>query len=148
MTIEIEADGPSVIVVDASVALAWTLPDTEANHRFAADVLELQAAGYTLVVPGSVFTAEVSFVLLKYGRRVKEGEAMMGERAEFIEQFIDQEYQLTTRVPTLVSYAVRHNVQGYDAVYLGLAQYLGAWLATLDLGLRTAARERGLWLLA
>ena len=35
---------------------------------------------------------------------------------------------------------MRYHVQGYDAAYLGLALHLGAKMATLDGGLRTAAK--------
>ena len=47
---------------------------------------------------------------------------------------------------SLVRFAVRHHLQGYDAVYLGLALHLGARLATLDGGLRTAAKVAGVGL--
>lgn len=45
-------------------------------------------------------------------------------------------------------FAVRRHVQGYDAVYLALALATGAKLATLDGGLKTAARAAGVELFA
>ena len=38
---------------------------------------------------------------------------------------------------------MRYHVQGHDAAYFGLALPLGAKMATLDGGLRTAAKAAG-----
>jgi predicted nucleic acid-binding protein len=76
---------------------------------------------------------------------LKESAAVIAERAELIEQFIDSEYHLKSPTQSLVRYALRHNVQGFDAVYLALAHHLDAQLATLDRGLRNAAINLGLW---
>lgn len=54
----------------------------------------------------------------------------------------------TSTLASVVRFAVRHHVQGYDAVYLGLALQLGAPLATLDGGLRSAARSANVALAA
>lgn len=52
-------------------------------------------------------------------------------------------YRALAPISSQVRFALQHHVQGYDAVYLGLAMALGASLATLDGGLRTAARAAG-----
>ena len=46
-------------------------------------------------------------------------------------------------VAAQVRFAIRHHVQGYDALYLALAMQTGAALATFDGGLKTAARTVG-----
>lgn len=43
-----------------------------------------------------------------------------------------------------IRFALRHNAQGYDAAYLAVAMGLEARLATLDRGLRSAARSAGI----
>ena len=46
-----------LVVVDASVALAWHLPDTTANLWDAADVREAQADNHIIFVNGAVLRA-------------------------------------------------------------------------------------------
>ena len=88
-------------------------------------------------------TTECSYRLLKFGRRHRWGEAKIAESAEVIDLFGIRYFDNADSVASLVRFAVRQHVQGYDAVYLGLAMHLGAKLATLDGGLRTAARAAG-----
>lgn len=128
-----------MVVVDASVALAWVLDDTDAAHRYSADVVQ---DGDALAAP-RIITTECAAVLLRRGRALKWGAVLTAEYAEVIESFPMRLYRTLAPISTQVRFALQHNVQGYDAVYLGLALALGARLATLDGGLRTAARSAG-----
>lgn len=129
-----------MIVVDASIALAWVLPDTDANQRHAARIAEAAISGTDELVAPRLLVTECSYRLLKYGRTHRWGEAKIAECAEFIDAFGVRYFDNTSPLAGVVRFAVRHHVQGYDAVYLGLAMQLGAPLATLDSGLRQAAR--------
>lgn len=132
-----------MIVVDASVALAWVLDDTEAAHRYAAGVAEAKIIGGEELIAPMLMAQECSYRLLKVGRTKRWGEALTAEYGETIDaigvRYLDQ----TSTVAGLVRFAVRRHVQGYDAVYLALAIATGSRLATLDGGLRTAARAAG-----
>jgi predicted nucleic acid-binding protein len=130
-----------VIVIDASVALAWVIEDSEEHRQYSAAILAQKLEhGNTLAAPGLMST-EVAYKLLKLGRSRRFSEAKIAEQAEMVDLFIDLTYDLESRAASLVRFAVRHNVQGYDAVYLALAMHLDAPLATLDSGLRAAARR-------
>lgn len=132
-----------MIVVDASVALAWVLPDTQSNQRYSAVIAQAGLARTEELLAPRLLTTECSYRLLKYGRRHHWGEAKIAESAEVIDLFNIRYFDNADAVASLVRFAVRHHVQGYDAVYLGLAVQLGAKLATLDGGLKTAARAAG-----
>ena len=135
-----------MIVVDASIALAWVLPDSEQNHKRAASIAEFAINGTDELVAPRLLATECSYRLLKYGRSHRWGEAKIAESAEFIDLLNLRYYEITSPVASLVRFAVHHHVQGYDAVYLGLALHLGARLATLDGGLRIAAKVAGVGL--
>lgn len=128
-----------MIVVDASVALAWVLPDSEARHRYAASVTE---AADELVAP-RVLVHECSYRLLKFGRDKRWTTVKIAEYAEVIDLFRIRYFDTAGQLAELVRFALRHNVTGYDAVYLALAMSLGAKLATLDNGLRVNAGRAG-----
>lgn len=88
-------------------------------------------------------TTECSYRLLKYGRQRHWGDAKIAEFAETIDLFNLRYFESLSPIASVVRFAVRYHVQGYDAVYLGLALHLGAKIATLDGGLRTAAKTAG-----
>ena len=132
-----------MIVVDASVALAWVLPDTEQNVAYSARVADAGISGSNELVAPRLLTAECSYRLLKYGRQRRWGESKIAEFAETIDLFNMRYFESSSPMASLVRFAVRYHVQGYDAVYLGLALHLGAKIATFDGGLRTAAKAAG-----
>jgi predicted nucleic acid-binding protein len=132
-----------VIVVDASVALAWVIDDTEANHRYSAAVAEQALSGADTLAAPRLITTECAYVLTKRGRARKWGAVLTAEYAEVIESIPMRLYRAVASTSSQVRFALQFNVQGYDAVYLSLAMALDAQLATLDGGLRTAARAAG-----
>ena len=132
-----------MIVVDASVALAWVLPDTEQNVAYSARVADAGISGSNELVAPRLLTAECSYRLLKYGRQRRWGEAKIAEFAETIDLFNMRYFESSSPMASLVRFAVGYHVQGYDAVYLGLALHLGGKIATFDGGLRTAAKAAG-----
>lgn len=132
-----------MIVVDANVALAWVLQDTDEHHRYSAGITELGHNGAEDLIAPSVLIGEVAYVLLKRGRDLRWGAARVAEMAEVIDLFQVRLVEIAQPVATMVRFATRHNVSGFDAFYLALAMSAGAKLATLDKGLRAAARNAG-----
>lgn len=65
---------------------------------------------------------------------------LTAEYAEVIESIPMRLCRTVAPISSQVRFAMQYNVQGHDAVYLGLALVLGARLATLDGELRTAAK--------
>lgn len=130
-----------MIVVDASVALAWVLPDSEARHQYGANIAQAGRSGAEELVAPRLLAHECSYRLLKFGRAKRWGEVKIAEYGEVIDYFGMRYFDTTGQLAELIRFAMRHSVQGYDAVYLALAMSLGARLATLDGGLRSAARR-------
>ena len=118
----------TVRILDASVAIAWYVPD-QAKARPAA---LLRGAPTDWRAP-ICFTFEVSNVLLKCERRRE-----VWQRAA---EFIISELREKVRLEPLVSHealeraiglARRHRISVFDGLYLDLALELGAELVTRD----------------
>lgn len=135
-----------VAVLDASLVLAWALPDEDLDGRAEAVLAQL-ARGEILVPPH--WRAEVGNGVLMAFRR---GRLALGS----IPQILAQASTLRLAVdgegaddawaePLRLSLA--SGLTLYDAIYLELAMRRGLALATLDAALREAARERGVPLL-
>jgi predicted nucleic acid-binding protein len=133
-----------VIVVDANVLLALVLPDEASGHEYALRTIEHALNTETKLIAPQIIVAEVAYQLLKQGRRRHWGEARTAENAEIIEKMPVHLVNLNSRIASLVRYAWRHNVQGYDAQYIAVAENFKAPIATLDKGVKTAARAMGI----
>ena len=130
-----------MIVVDASVALAWALPDELSAY---ADVVLARAEDEALVVP-ELWPREVANGLAI---------AFLRQRITIAEEkaFIDGLSRLTIRVErtgaldTIRNGAAAARLYGltaYDAAYVALAAREGLELATLDVRMREAALKNG-----
>ncbi len=128
------------LIVDASVVIAWIMPDE--HDPYAERVIEATLEiGFT--VP-SVFWDEVrNFLVTAISRKRltpdQAGIALRLIRTWTIELGPDSIDDL------ILSLADKHNLSGYDATYLALAQNSNFPLATLDKKLRKAAREESLF---
>lgn len=136
-----------MVVVDVSVALAWVLTDVDENHLYSAHVAELGQNGTEVLIAPSVMLGEAAYVLLKRSRERKWGAARVAEMAEIIDFFQVRLVESAGPLASVIRFASRHNVAGFDAFYLALAISAGAKLATLDGGLASAARAAGVELL-
>ncbi len=127
-----------IVVVDASVAAMWFLPD--ANSQNAARLLD---PGYDLAAP-DLLSMEVASALLKALRRreISAGEAFealevlsaAGLRLFPADDYVDRAFQVTRR----------HGGSLYDGIYVALAQSLGAPVVTSDTRLAATATAAGI----
>lgn len=133
-----------MIVIDASVALAWCLKDEASD--FADGVLERVIADgasapahWPIEVANGIRSAE------------RRGRIEAGEIAH-VSQMLDQlgievvPAELTTAMWSVLDIARTYDLSAYDAAYLGLARFRGVALATLDDRLRRACTSAGVQL--
>jgi len=133
------------IVVDASVALAWVLPD-ETNSAVVPILSDNQDVRWHAP---SHWPVEVANGLLMAERGGRIDLARVS-RSIMILSKLDMvfDYEGGAHVFSRVLPLARvHRLTVYDALYLELAERLGAPLATLDRELRDAARTIGVKLL-
>lgn len=138
---------PAILVVDASVAVKWYVP--EEGSGAAANLLD---SSHLLVAP-DLLAAELGNVLWK---KVRRGELTSDEAAEIAAAFVAHNpVLLRPSVPLLgaaLDVAMRYDRTVYDALYLALAVAENGRLATVDERLRNALQgtplERFVLLLA
>jgi len=117
-------------VLDASVALAWLLPDEASD---AADTLAHRLPNDAAIVP-AIWTLEIGNALLtaeRRGRISRKERDRCHELMVAIDVVVDSPVPLA-KLPDLVKLASEHEVTTYDAAYLLLARDRGLALATFD----------------
>ncbi|HEY1780852.1 MAG TPA: type II toxin-antitoxin system VapC family toxin [Roseiarcus sp.] len=126
-----------MIVVDASVAAAWLLPEEDSE---AAETL-IAALSRRSPVP-SLFWHELRNVLVMAERR---GRIAAGEAAAAMVRLrrLPLEDAGAGADGAILALATARGLTAYDATYLALAQERGLPLATLDQRLARAARQEG-----
>jgi predicted nucleic acid-binding protein len=129
------------VVVDASIAAAWLLPEEDSD---AAEAVIL-ALSDRAPVP-SLFWHEGRNIFVMAQRR---GRIVAGEPAAAIGRLrrLPLEDAGAGSGSAVLALAIAHGLIAYDAVYLALAQERGLPLATLDQKLAQAARCEGVGLL-
>jgi predicted nucleic acid-binding protein len=130
-------------VLDASVALAWFLRDTPAATRYAAAVAILLAQEDAVCVVPAIFHIEVAATLVRKrrDRHARFGKTKFESALAHLADLRIHTELTYYRVDTVALLAQRYHVQGFDAVYLDLAARLKLPIATIDRGLRSAARR-------
>jgi predicted nucleic acid-binding protein len=136
----------SRLVIDASIALSWLLPD-EANAA-------------SLAVRTEILNAESVWVVSHWRLEVCNSLSMAERRKRLDATGIAQAVALVTQLPVIVdpetgdhagaetlALARQHALSVYDAAYLELALRRGATLASLDVPLRAVAKKLGVSLL-
>jgi predicted nucleic acid-binding protein len=134
-------------LLDASIALAWTLDNP--IPQFAADVKQELLAGGRATVP-AVWHLEIANGLAMAERR-RDLSRTDSESALFViqgiaAQSIETDTTLVSASAALAT-ARAFELTAYDAVYLEIARRDALPLATLDKGLRAAAAKAGVALL-
>ena len=124
------------LVIDASMAIAWLMPDerTDASTR----ILQLLSSTEGLVP--TIFRHEIRNILLISERRQRISRAEVDEILRGLD-----EPSLRDCGPgddaKVIQLARVHHLTAYDAAYLALALSTGSTMATLDKALATAARS-------
>ncbi|MEM1377238.1 MAG: type II toxin-antitoxin system VapC family toxin [Pseudomonadota bacterium] len=127
------------MVIDASVALTWALPD-EANPI--ADRAMEKVADFGAIAP-AFFKAECANVLAVSVRRGRIGSDVRREILSLLSD-LDIEYDqdaLTNCWGKTADIAETHGLSVYDAMYLETAMRTSSPLSSLDKALRRAATE-------
>lgn len=128
-------------MLDASVALAWAFPDEGSDY---ADAVLVSLEGETILVP-CLWAVEVTNGLAVGERRKRLREAEIRRFLALLEGLpILQDVQSPgDAVKGILPLAREYGLSAYDATYLELAVRRGVPVATLDTGLRRAARAAG-----
>ncbi len=139
-----KGDGNVRVVVDASFAGAWLLPD-EASARAEKTLKRVLVEDALLCVP-RLWIYELANLLISAERRKRITREQLVQGHQLIDQIprttFDHEPLLAReRMSTI---AERYKLSAYDAAYLELADRLQCALLTLDKKLRVAAKAVGL----
>lgn len=128
-------------VLDASLALAWALPDEASTYS---DAVLGQVAASGALVPG-LWPHEMANGLLMAQKRRRYTTA---QRMVFIEELLRLPIEVERRgmreiLDGQAALAERYALTAYDAAYIDLALRSGAALATQDKAMKAAARKAG-----
>lgn len=141
-----EADRTPIngLVLDASIALVWFLPDEESS--LADDVLR-RLDGAEATVP-DLFWHEMRNVLMTSYRRKRLSLAEVWHSMHRLDQLSIITAAGSNNNDHILTLAERHRLTAYDAAYLALALETKLPLATLDKQLIVATTQEGVPLLA
>jgi len=130
-----------LIVIDASIAAAWLLPEKDSE---AAEAVIAALSGRPPVP--SLFWHEARNILIIAERR---GRIVVGEAAAAMGRLrrLPLEDAGAGSDNAVIALAAAHRLSAYDAAYLALAQKRDLPLATLDQKLAAAARREGVAML-
>lgn len=136
----------AVFVLDASIALAWCFTDETSSYT--ESVLDRLIAGSEAAVP-SHWMVEVANGIIQGKRKGRVTEhAVQRFLADLSSFHIDIDADSTySHLNAIREIAERRGLTSYDAAYLELALRLRLPLASLDSGLRVAARAENVFLL-
>lgn len=125
------------LVIDASVAAMWFLPEPHSQNA-----LLLLASEYDLAAP-DLIRAEVASALLKAARLNWIGAEHARRSLEEMATAPIRLHPAIDHVNAAFHLAQRHGGPLYDATYISLAQFLRAPLITNDAALAAVARAAG-----
>ncbi len=131
-----------ILVIDASIAIAWIAADEESAYAEAA----LRACGPDRAVVPALWRWEIAHTLLVLERRsrVDDAAAVYASMARSLPISVETDQNETRRIE-VIAFARRHALSVYDAGYLALAKSKDIALATLDTKLAGAAKAEGIY---
>jgi predicted nucleic acid-binding protein len=128
------------LVVDASIALSWALPDESSAY---ADAVLAVVERDGVRVP-ELWTREIANGLAVAYRRKRitsDDERVFLAALSRLSISVEQAPSATTAICDGTAAAIRYGLTAYDAAYVDLASREGLKLATLDTAMRKAAQE-------
>lgn len=131
----------AVLVLDASLALSWALPDEASTYS---DAVLAKVAASGALVPG-LWPHEMANGLLMAQKR---GRYTTAQRMAFVEELLRLPIEVETSGARAIldgqaTLAERYGLTAYDAAYLDLALRHGIALATQDKAMKAAADKAG-----
>lgn len=126
------------IVVDASMVVAWLLPDEKSE---ATDAILLKLDAEPAAAP-SILRHEVRNILLQSERRKRISTAKSDELLGRFARIVIDDHGPGDDA-AIVVLARTYGLTAYDAAYVALALSIGSPLATLDRAMTFAARACG-----
>lgn len=131
----------AVLVLDASLALSWALPDEASTYS---DAVLAKVAASGALVPG-LWPHEMANGLLMAQKR---GRYTTAQRMAFVEELLRLPIEVETSGARAIldgqaTLAERYGLTAYDAAYLDLALRHGIALATQDKAMKAAAGKAG-----
>jgi predicted nucleic acid-binding protein len=115
-----------IVVVDASVAVRWTVNEPASEHA-----ASLVLSAHQLIAP-DVVLLEVGNALARAKRRGRISPSAVGEGLGLVESRLEFQAPVARYARPALEIALRHGGSVYDACYLALARAAGAALATAD----------------
>jgi predicted nucleic acid-binding protein len=129
------------VVLDASVALSWVLPDEHNDTTQSLKQYAVEDPQVRLVVP-PIFWPEIANVLAVAVQRSRIAEDWAKAALATLTAFDITEYKIDPLDSLLA--AVTDRLSAYDAQYVVLAQETAGILWTVDERLAQAVRDRGI----
>lgn len=131
----------AVLVLDASLAMSWALPDEASTYS---DAVLAKVAASGALVPG-LWPHEMANGLLMAQKR---GRYTTAQRMAFVEELLRLPIEVETSGARAIldgqaTLAERYGLTAYDAAYLDLALRHGIALATQDKAMKAAADKAG-----
>jgi predicted nucleic acid-binding protein len=117
---------PLILVVDASVAARWVLPEPGSERALA-----LRDEQSDLIAP-DLIVAEVANTVWKYARRGAVSSADAAAAVDVAVAPLSRLAPVHELLGTAMAMALRHGHPVYDCFYLALAHREGATIATVD----------------
>ena len=130
------------LVVDASVALAWALPDESSPY---ADAVLAVVEQDGLRVPELWARELANGLAVAYLRKriTSADESAFLLALSYLSIDVEESVPAVTAVRNGTAAAMRHGLTAYDAAYVDLAVRENLTLATLDTAMRKAAEAAG-----
>ncbi len=128
------------LVVDASVALAWALPDESSQY---ADAVLAVAERDGIRVPELWLREIANGLAIAYRRKRITSDDEQAFLAALSQLSIGVKHNASAAIAIGegTAAAIRYGLTAYDAAYVDLAAREGLTLATLDVGMRKAAEQ-------
>ena len=126
------------LVIDASVLVAWFIPETQEQGSIARATITRFAAGAVELYAPAIMPAEVAAALVKATRQAgrKFTQKMAREALDHAEKiaFVLEGYPGTAR--EMMENAFRWQCGTYDGLYIDMARRLACPVTTVDRGMR------------